>query len=120
MGPGSRPGRRSFNRNRRRHLPRAIFHGMIGTIGKQQGIRMRKLRLAVLFGTVIATTPALAARCGGDFNGFVANISADAQAAAISPSVTGAALAGVTEDAAVLNFDRRQRYTFKKSFEQYV
>ena len=30
------------------------------------------------------------------------------------------ALGGVQQDMAVLNFDRRQRYTFKKSFEQYV
>ena len=30
------------------------------------------------------------------------------------------AFGGVTEDAAVLNFDRRQRYTFNKTFEQYV
>jgi membrane-bound lytic murein transglycosylase B len=34
--------------------------------------------------------------------------------------VIGEAFAGVTQDAAVLNFDRRQRYTFNKSFEQYV
>ncbi len=32
----------------------------------------------------------------------------------------GAALGGVSQDAAVLNFDRRQRYTFNKTFEQYV
>ncbi len=30
------------------------------------------------------------------------------------------AFAGVTQDQAVLNFDRRQRYTFNKTFEQYV
>jgi lytic murein transglycosylase len=81
---------------------------------------MLKLRLAVLFGTVIAATPALAARCGGDFGTFVQNISADAQAAGISQSVVSAALGGVQQDMAVLNFDRRQRYTFNKSFEQYV
>src|SRR5260370_40065281 len=81
---------------------------------------MRKLHLAILFGTVIAATPALAARCGGDFGTFVQNILADAQAAGISPSVTSAALGGVQQDMAVLNFDRRQRYTFNKSFEQYV
>jgi lytic murein transglycosylase len=93
---------------------------MIGTIGQQQGIRMRKLHLAILFGTLIAATPALAARCGGDFGSFVQNISADAQAAGISPGVTSAALGGVQQDMAVLSFDRRQRYTFNKSFEQYV
>jgi hypothetical protein len=55
------------------HLHLAAFHGMIGTIRHQQGIRMRKLLPAIVFGTVIAATPALAARCGGDFNGFVQN-----------------------------------------------
>jgi lytic murein transglycosylase len=101
-------------------VPRAIFHGMIRTIWKQQGIRMRKFRLAIIFSAVIATSPALAARCGGDFISFVQNISADAQAAGISQGVIGPAFAGVTQDAAVLNFDRRQRYTFNKTFEQYV
>jgi lytic murein transglycosylase len=81
---------------------------------------MHKLFLAILFGTVIATGPAFAARCGGDFNTFVAGMSAEAQAAGVSPSVTSAAFGGVTQDMAVLNFDRRQRYTFNKSFEQYV
>src|ERR1700686_1132448 len=81
---------------------------------------MLKLRLAVLFGTVIAATPALAVRCGGDFNTFVASMSAEAAAAGISQSVTSSALGGVQQDMAVLNFDRRQRGTFNKSFEQYV
>ena len=93
---------------------------MIGTIGQQQGTSMRKLHLAILFGTVFAATPALAARCGGDFNTFVASMSAEAAAAGISQSVTSSALGGVTQDMAVLNFDRRQRGTFNKSFEQYV
>src|SRR6202048_5379283 len=80
---------------------------------------MRKFCLAILFGTVIAT-PSHPARCGGDFNSFVAAISAEAQAAGISPAVISQALSGVTQDPAVLNFDRRERGTFKKSFEQYV
>ena len=80
---------------------------------------MRKLLLAALFSTVIAT-PSFAARCGGDFNSFVAAMSAEAQAAGISPSVISQALSGVTQDPAVLNFDRRQRGTFNKTFEQYV
>src|SRR5476651_2283604 len=80
---------------------------------------MRKLLLAVSFCTVLAT-PSLAARCGGDFNSFVAAMSAEAQAAGISPSVISQALSGVTQDMTVLNFDRRQRGTFNKSFEQYV
>jgi lytic murein transglycosylase len=81
---------------------------------------MRKLLPAVVFGTVIAATPTYAARCGGDFHTFVAGISEDARAAGISPNVIFSALGGVQQDMAVLNFDRRQRYTFNKSFEQYV
>src|ERR1700732_385739 len=69
---------------------------------------------------VALATPSHAAHCGGDFNSFVQNISADAQAAGISANVVSAALGGVTEDGAVLSFDRRQRYTFNKTFEQYV
>jgi lytic murein transglycosylase len=69
---------------------------------------------------LFAATPSFAARCGGDFGSFVQNISADAQAAGISANVVSAALGGVTEDGAVLSFDRRQRYTFNKTFEQYV
>jgi lytic murein transglycosylase len=81
---------------------------------------MRTLFPAALLATVLATSPAFAARCGGDFYGFVQNISADARAAGISEGVIATAFSGVTQDAAVLNFDRRQRYTFNKSFEQYV
>ena len=79
---------------------------------------MRKLLLAVSFCTVLAT-PAAAARCGGDFNTFVAAMSAEAQAAGVSPAVISQALSGVTQDSAVLAFDRRQRGTFNKTFEQY-
>src|SRR6478609_2541896 len=85
----------------------------------QQGIRMRKFCL-VIFLALIAATPSFAARCGGDFNSFVAAMSAEAQAAGISPAVISQALSGVTQDPAVLNFDRRQRGTFTKTFEQYV
>ena len=81
---------------------------------------MRKLGLAVVFGAVIAATPAFAARCGGDFNSFVAAMSQEAQAAGVSQGVISQAFGGITQDQAVLNFDRRQRYTFNKSFEQYV
>ena len=47
---------------------------------------MRRFCLAILFSAIIST-PALAARCGGDFNTFVAAMSAEAQAAGISPAV---------------------------------
>jgi lytic murein transglycosylase len=69
---------------------------------------------------VSVATPALAARCGGDFGAFISSMSAEAQAAGISQGVISQAFGGVTEDTAVLNFDRRQRYTFNKTFEQYV
>src|SRR6266436_6127510 len=83
------------------------------------------LRLAfALCASVLAAlalaTPSHAARCGGDFYSFVQNIAAEAQGAGVSPNVVSAALGGVSEDGAVLAFDRRQRYTFNKSFEQYV
>jgi lytic murein transglycosylase len=81
---------------------------------------MLRFHLAIFFGALTVTSPALAARCGGDFNSFVASMSSEAQAAGISPGVISSALGGVTEDAAVLSFDRRQHGTFKKSFEQYV
>ncbi len=75
---------------------------------------------AILLSAFALATPSFAARCGGDFNTFVAGISADARAAGISPNVISSALSGVQQDGAVLAFDRRQRYTFNKSFEQYV
>jgi lytic murein transglycosylase len=78
------------------------------------------LRLTAVLATLTVASPAFAARCGGEFNSFLASMSADAQAAGISQGVVSAAFSGLTEDGAVLNFDRRQRYTFNKSFEQYV
>src|SRR5260370_5553906 len=69
--------------------------------------------------TLSLASPSLAARCGGDFNTFVAGISADSRAAGISPNVISSALGGVQQDGGVLAFDRRQRYTFNKSVEQY-
>ncbi len=81
---------------------------------------MLRCRLVVLFGALLAATPALAARCGGDFNSFVQNISAEAASAGFSQAVISQSLGGVQQDMAVLNFDRRQRGTFNKTFEQYV
>ena len=80
---------------------------------------MLRIGLAVA-SMVFLATPSFAARCGGDFNTFVAAMTQEAQAAGVSGSVTSAALSGVTPDPAVLSFDRRQRYTFNKTFEQYV
>src|SRR3982074_2039963 len=66
------------------------------------------------------STPTHAAQCGGDFNTFIAAISREAAAKGISQSVISQALSGVTLDPAVLAFDRRQRGTFHKTFEQYA
>jgi lytic murein transglycosylase len=74
---------------------------------------------STLFALCLAS-PSFAARCGGDFNSFVTSMSSEAQAAGVSASVTSAALGGLQQDPGVLAFDRRQRYTFNKSFEQYV
>ncbi len=81
---------------------------------------MPVLRLAVILAALVISIPAQAARCGGDFNAFVAAMSQEAAAAGISQSVISQAFAGVTQDPAVLSFDRRQRGTFNKTFEQYV
>ncbi|HLJ00562.1 MAG TPA: lytic murein transglycosylase [Bradyrhizobium sp.] len=81
---------------------------------------MRRFRLAIYVAAVLASTPAFAARCGGDFNVFVQNISAEAASAGISQGVIAQALGGAQQDFGVLAFDRRQRGTFTKTFEQYV
>ena len=81
---------------------------------------MIRLRFAVIFGMLVASLPAQAAQCGGDFRTFVSSISREAAAQGISQGVIDAALGGVSQDQGVLAFDRRQRGTFKKSFEDYV
>jgi lytic murein transglycosylase len=80
---------------------------------------MIKTLLAAFLAAIVAT-PAFAARCGGDFNAFLAEMSRDAQAQGVSRQVIGEALSGVTIDQKVLDFDRRQRGTFRKSFEEYA
>jgi membrane-bound lytic murein transglycosylase B len=76
--------------------------------------------LAACLLALTLSTPALAAQCGGDFQTFVASISREAQGQGVSQAVISQALGGVTQDQAVLAFDRRQRRTFNKTFEQYV
>jgi lytic murein transglycosylase len=76
--------------------------------------------LAILFFTFLLAAPAQAAKCGGDFNAFIAAMSREAAAAGVSQNVISQAFAGVTQDQAVLTFDRRQRGTFRKTFEEYA
>src|SRR5437016_12640632 len=76
--------------------------------------------LLALLVILALSVPAHAAPCGGDFQTFLAGMGRDAQAAGVSRSVIDTAFAGVTLDGAVLAFDRRQRGTFRKSFEEYA
>ena len=83
---------------------------------------MRRL-LAVLLLALLATpvaSPASAAQCGGDFQNFLAQISREAQGQGVSGAVISQAFAGVSIDQNVLSFDRRQRGTFRKTFEEYA
>src|SRR5580692_2883560 len=75
---------------------------------------------AILLCALLFAAPARAATCGGDFNAFLSAMSREAAAAGISRTVIDSAFAGLTPDAAVLSFDRRQRGTFRKSFEEYA
>jgi lytic murein transglycosylase len=78
------------------------------------------IRLFALFLALLYAAPAQAAQCGGDFNTFLSAMGREAAAAGVSRGVIDQAFAGVTIDPAVLNFDRRQRGTFRKSFEEYA
>ncbi len=75
---------------------------------------------AALFCTLVLSTAAQAAQCGGDFNTFMAAMAREAQAAGVSRQVIDQAFAGVTPDPAVMDFDRRQRGTFRRTFEDYA
>ena len=75
---------------------------------------------AALLCTLALAASARAAQCGGDFNGFLSAMGREAASAGVSRTVIDQAFAGVTPDPAVLAFDRRQRGTFRKTFEQYA
>ena len=84
------------------------------------GALMIKRILTSLLVTLALAAPASAAKCGGDFSTFIAAMAREAQAAGVSRGVIDQAFAGITPDSTVLDFDRRQRYTFRKSFEDYA
>jgi lytic murein transglycosylase len=75
---------------------------------------------ALLLAGLSFAAPAGAAPCGGDFSTFLSAMARDAAAAGVSRSVIDTAFAGLTLDPGVLAFDRRQRGTFRKSFEEYA
>jgi len=81
---------------------------------------MARVPLAALLTILIFGSPAGAAQCGGDFHQFIASMSREAAAAGVSPNIIANAFAGVAQDHAVLAFDRKQRGTFRKTFEQYA
>src|SRR5213596_2136099 len=81
---------------------------------------MIRTSTAVFLFAALLVSPAAAAQFGGDFGSFVASMSREAAAAGVSQSIISNAFMGVTQDQAVLAFDRRQRGTFRKSFEEYV
>ena len=82
---------------------------------------MRKLLPVIVFGAVIAASPAFAARCGGDFNIVRrGHVGGRAGGRHLRERDRRRRSPAYQQDAAVLNFDRRQRYTFNKTFEQYV
>jgi lytic murein transglycosylase len=89
-------------------------------VGDQNGLTMFIRAFAALILTLLLLAPARAAQCGGDFNGFIAAMSREAAAAGVSRLVIDQAFAGVSQDQAVLSFDRRQRGTFRKTFEEYA
>jgi lytic murein transglycosylase len=82
--------------------------------------RFAALSLIALAWGMLPAAPASAARCGGDFNAFLSAMAREATAAGISRRVIESAFAGLTPDSRVLAFDRRQRGTFRKTFEQYA
>ncbi len=85
--------------------------------------RVRQMMVRLLSTVLVMVTvsvPAYAAKCGGDFSTFINAMGREAQAAGVSAAVVSQALSGVAPDQAVLDFDRRQRYTFRKSFEDYA
>lgn len=66
--------------------------------------------------------PALAAKCGGDFNVFLRAIASEAQAKGVSPGVINQAFAGLSPDPKVMRFDRMQAHSFRRegSFEKFA
>ena len=75
--------------------------------------------IAMIFAvTLCLATPTLAAPCGGDFNAFVAAISAEAKAAGASQAAINAFFSGAGVDKSVLQHDRGQAF-FRKSFLEF-
>jgi lytic murein transglycosylase len=81
-------------------------------------IRKQVDRALFVIALTLLPGPALAARCGGNFNAFLAAFSHEAQVHGISRRVLHSAFAGITPDRRVISLDRRQ-HVFKQSFERF-
>ncbi len=81
---------------------------------------MIRCLLAAFTLSILCATSASAAQCGGNFGKFLAAMTREAVASGVSRAVVDRAFAGITPNRAVLAFDRRQRRTFRKSFESYA
>ena len=81
---------------------------------------IKRLSAAFLLGLALAApAPARAAQCGGDFSAFIAAMSREAAAAGVSRGVIERPLPASARTRRCCRFDRRQRGTFRQSFEQY-
>src|SRR5439155_11623306 len=96
-------------------VPRAML-----AANAHRGPPMLRRVFALLLLTLPFAASAQAAQCGGDFSGFVAAMSREAAAQGVSRAVIDQAFVGVSQDQGVLSFDRRQRGTFRKTFEEYA
>lgn len=85
-----------------------------------QGIRMLARILFVLAFSFAALAPAVAVQCGGDFNRFIAEFRREAAAKGIPQRVLADAFDDIEYAPKVMAFDRRQRNTFKRSWEDYA
>jgi len=77
---------------------------------------MRFLPLAVL--ATLATSPAVAAPCGGSFTGFIAAMKAEARANGLEQAAIDSFFRGAQEDASVLKADHAQG-VFRKTFLEF-
>ena len=70
--------------------------------------------------SVAFAAPAFAAKCGGKFESFIAEFRREAAQKGIPQNVLREAFDDIEYDPKVMAFDRRQRNTFKRSWEDYA
>jgi len=77
---------------------------------------MRLSTIALMFG--LMASPAMSAPCGGDFNQFLRDMSAEAAAQGLPQAAIDAFMAGAKRDASVIKADRAQGI-FRKTFLEF-